>query len=417
MNKILYENLAIEWILAIKEKIKKESFLRYWPDFTPFPFAFYDDHQVYLCNHPSPPEGFRNVGEFFQGPRDSRFFGNTSIMLEGVPTAIVDLTLLTPDNEIAQLFSLIVHEMYHSYQHSVGYQRGSNEFLYLRYPQTKENIALRLMERKALLSALFTQEKTEKLAFVDQFFAYRESRRKRIGDYLTYELGQESVEGLATYVESKAYREGTGLPEPFLLGHFCKNLYEPQGTLFDLRKSCYSSGLAISYLLDDFIPDWKREYMASSSFLYDYFLGKMERKISVDDPPVDPETERKASFLFQKETDKRDGEFAKFYSSKGYLITIEGSLKIQGFDPMNLLPKGNQLLHKRFLKVLINGDTFVFNQSCVTQMTGEGLDCNKLQFFTPQLPEMLGETIQIGTFPPMKGTWSQEGREITIKLS
>lgn len=417
MGKSSSKETAFRLIRSLQKRISENHFSTYWPDFSPYPFACFDETSVYLCNHPHPPKNFTEEEGIFIGPRDHRFYGNTSIELEEVPTAIFDLAFIPEDIEYAKLYSLMVHEMYHSYQNAVGYQRGSNELLYIKYPQTENHIAIRLLERRTLLKAIFSETPEDKQFLVNQFFSLREERRKRIGKYVDFELGLESVEGLAVYVESKAYADDTGYPEKFIRSLFCKDLIEPKGTVYDLRRSCYSSGLAIAYLLDDLFPGWKKDYMASKDFLYDDFLNKWKGNFNRNFPSIDQDTEWLASQVLKKEFEKRDEEFKQFYKSDGYLISIKGHFHIYRFDPMNLLPKENQLLHKHFLQCKINDETFVLNEKCITTLTGETLECSELQFFSNNYPKQHGNQIEINGFGIVEGVLRKMENTYEIILS
>lgn len=371
---------------SIRERMREERFQSIWPDFKPYPFAFFDRENVYLCGHPNPPGHFAEKGGVHVGPWDPRFVANTFIELEREPTAILDLSTVRPDMEPARLFAMIVHEMFHAYQKSMDYRRWSNEWLYMVYPQLKENIAHRIAERRALLRALLEKNSDEKRNRAAEFIGHREYRRALIKECLDYELGHESYEGLAFYVESKAFEQESGKGKEAVLEIFFEDFEEQSGTLYHLRRSCYAAGMAIARLLDDLFPGWQGEFLETSGYLYDFFAEKIGRTEPISD--TDPEAEKQAARLLEQELTERDREFDQFYSQDGYLVQIKGNLTIAGFDPMNLLPKGELLLHKRMLKFSSNNKEYFLEQPVVTIMNGGNLSCRELQFFSRGKPEI-----------------------------
>src|SRR5690606_15353660 len=129
------------------------------------------------------------------------------------------------------------------------------------------------------------------------------------------------------------------------------------------------------------------------------------------------DTEWLASQVLKKEFEKRDEEFKQFYKSDGYLISIKGHFHIYRFDPMNLLPKENQLLHKHFLQCKINDETFVLNEKCITTLTGETLECSELQFFSNNYPKQHGNQIEINGFGIVEGVLRKMENTYEILLS
>ncbi|WP_062349939.1 hypothetical protein [Bacillus kwashiorkori] len=421
-------------IKLLASRLSDELFQTYWPDFKPFPFAFFTREKVYLKNHPEPPTEFECKNGIFVGKWSEQFNGNTAITLNGYPTAIWDVSTISPDMTFEKLYSLIVHEMYHAFQTKINYNRSAKESLYFHYPQSIENITYRILERKALHHALFAEDIVTKQNYANVFFYFREQRHSIILDYLNYELGQESYEGLAQYVEAKALMSESSKPPLSHLSELSNELVRPTDTLYELRKSCYSSGMAIAFLLDSISPNWQEEYIQTEDYLYTFLRKKIKKKTTFEQSKQniteyginsiivhphkkqDEQTIASAKLIFEKTKKKQLYDFQQFYHNEGYLIKIVGNINITGFDPMNLLPKEQQLLHKRMLIFTINKQRYFLMQPILTTLTGNDLQCKEMYYYSKTKPIENGKNIKLEELGEITGKLIQKGKQATIIL-
>ena len=175
----------------------------------------------------------------------------------------------------------------------VGDKRFANELLLCQYPFESKNIGLRIKEREWLVKAVFAETALVRREYTARFVSLREERRSLIGDYLTYELGLESIEGTATYVEFQAFMEETQLPKDYLAAKYGYRLAGEIDRLEDFRPSCYPSGMFICLLLDSLDPNWHHEYTLSSLYLYDFLVQRTmadRRDMKVDNRSARAET-------------------------------------------------------------------------------------------------------------------------------
>ena len=100
-----------------------------------------------------------------------------------------------------KLASLIVHEMFHSFQLRTGEKRFPDEILGMDYPFTAENMGLRMMEREYLLAASTEGNLEKKKENLSHFYSLRRVREKLLGEHLDYEKALVCIEGAAVYVE------------------------------------------------------------------------------------------------------------------------------------------------------------------------------------------------------------------------
>jgi hypothetical protein len=121
----------------------------YWPGFELVAYAIYDKSKVYLFNHPkfsNNPSCTYHILKW-----DTEFTADTIIMYEEYPTAIVNMDHY---KEYEDLFSMIVHELFHGYQYIKDEKRFPDEMMGITYPLSKENVELRNQERANLYCAM-----------------------------------------------------------------------------------------------------------------------------------------------------------------------------------------------------------------------------------------------------------------------
>jgi hypothetical protein len=143
-------------------------------------------------------------------------------------------------------------------------------------------------EADLLARALQAESNTEAADLVRQFLQVRENRRNTTHldqALVDYERWLEWEEGMAKYVEVKAYRLASQTPDyvplpgmaddPYFKGYKKFNsrwsqelvqLRNPSGS-FETR--FYNTGMAESFLLDRLDPDWKNSVMQTGVFLED----------------------------------------------------------------------------------------------------------------------------------------------------
>lgn len=367
----------------------------YWKDFKSVAFALYDQEKVYLYNHPKFPYEGR---EYHILKWNEQFNGaNTLIIYEEYPTAIINLNLY---KEMVSIYSIVVHELFHGFQYLKGEERFPDEILSFTYPLVKENVELRNRERRCLHSAVASSDKKEKLNFIKDFICLREKRRRYINKFMDYETTIETVEGPAFYVELHAYSHISPNQNGSILQKYGEDLLDSKEAAFNLRKSCYSSGLYICLLLDELYPDWKESFFEADKLLYDFLKDIVEW-----------ETGETGSVKISEETktiintirENKQETFRQFENMVGCHIFITGDIVFKGFDPMNIVAAENQLFHKNFISVLISGKEYHINQPVVTHYRKKYNNINKLHLVLDEEPVYNNGIICIGGLGEIEG--------------
>lgn len=398
------EEKIIETLKRINKIIEDEGIRKkYWFDYPKLPVALYNDEKVFLVGYPGKPAGFEESDGILIGKKDERFYGNTAIDLGGQPVAIWDLTTISPTVSFERFLSLIFHEGFHGYQKSVGEKRWANDLQVLDYPFTPMNLAVRFLERRELLRATFADEKREFEERLSSFIAIREFRRKLIGDALNYELAQESVEGVAVYVETKAYSDFGSIPLKYAIAYQANGMSEFPASLSSFRLSCYAPGMCLAFLLDRLQAVWQKDYIESGEYIYD-FLKKLSglsfNNFSEDSVPS--EVLENAGYILDKHRKYIDEEFRNFENSTGYRITLKGIFPLMGMDPMNILWKENYIINKYFFATQFKGIPVFLKQKSMVKRIEKSFTFSEVVFYLPEKPVQNGDKVEIpgiGVFP------------------
>ncbi|HDR8183920.1 TPA: peptide ABC transporter permease [Bacillus thuringiensis] len=336
----------------IKQDINMDLLYELWPGFMGAAFALYNDEHVYVFHHPLFLKDEYTVLKW-----DEQFKGDTCILFKDYPTAIVNMNRY---KDYESLLAIVVHELYHCYQYLNKERRFPNESLGFQYPITEENIELRNRERICLYDAVHCNSQAERNNYIKQFIELREQRARFIKEeFITYECMVESIEGPAWYVEMNAYIAVCKNDESKTLRKYSGLILDAYEANYNIRKSCYSSGMLLCLLLDAILPEWKTSFFNSDKSLYAFLKQNINVDLSFNNEiAISKETKQ----IFHFVQNEKNKDFNHFYEWKGYHLYIIGNIKLNSFNPMNVNLNGNKALHKTFLSVSIRNKTYMINQ-------------------------------------------------------
>lgn len=348
----------VERISTLEKYLKAFDLHDYWVGFKTIPFAIFNDKIVYLFNHPNYTD--HTPKSYVVLDKTDDFNGCTLILFEKIPTAIIDISYYDTDE---LLYSILVHELFHGSQYLNEESRFANELVGATYTNHPENIEIRNQERIALWNALNIQEIYEKEYYTQQFVSFRKSRQEKFPEYVAYENFLETIEGPAFYVEYQAYQYV--MPDD-IRSDFIHKLHDIEASTLNIRQSCYSSGLACCLLLDIFEPNWKKVFFCTSKPLFEILLQYVS---TIPVPSI--EISEKA-FQLSKEMDiRKQKEIENFTKKNVSKIIAIGSIKVVGFDPMNMVVMNELTFHKTFVKLQVNNDVMTINQPIVIKKVDE----------------------------------------------
>ena len=83
---------------------------------------------------------------------------------------------MTLYSSFEDIYSLLVHELFHGYQYLYGESRFPDELVGISYPIDAQNIQLRIRERQVLCETVFVKDVRSQQQFINEFVALRDTR-------------------------------------------------------------------------------------------------------------------------------------------------------------------------------------------------------------------------------------------------
>ena len=345
-----------------------------WPGYDPLtvPLAVFDGKNTVLFRHPSPPEGFTDVGGLwiFEG-RYPDVTANSSALIGDVNTATVMLESLSRNNSREARAALVAHEGFHVFQGTTGRNWGANEANLFTYPvDNAQLLTLRRLETEALKRSFEARETEATRAWALCALDLRNKRFALLDPASRdYERGMETMEGTANYIQCQV----EGKEQPYL----------PEGGFDaeDVRNRAYKTGTSWAFLLDRFSPAWREKFGSDDSLFLEAMLAEA---LSDNTQPCKPGAFTDSEIAAIEETAQLDVKAVlkrritrreEFESIPGWRIVIEADksspLWPQGFDPLNVNLVDGGVLHSRFVRLgNESGRLEVMGMSALTEEIG-----------------------------------------------
>lgn len=309
--------------------LNKLDFDSLWKGFHLYPFALYDNKNVYLSDN-------RQI------PYDNRFIANTTIEFEREHIAIWNVNDYAGDAE--EVASELVHEMFHAYQMDNGEKRFPQDLEILNYPLNIESFEYKYVENVILAEAYQQKDIITKRELISRFICIRYKREDLIGKMIELEYLTETAEGMAEYVGCMALKKINIEKYKKRMQEYIRVLSEKDSMLFDIRRISYYSGAIFLSVLKDVEIDF---YHALDKEVKPVFRLVSENfpKISNVEIKLDETIGRMANEYLKE----RDKQFQKFFEKE--ITKIETKGFIRGYDPMNMIKKENMILCTHFVMV------------------------------------------------------------------
>lgn len=317
----------------IELELDKIRFDKLWLGFSKMEFAIYNNNSVFLKDK--------------EIPYDNRFLGNTSIDYEGRNLAICYIE--DPEKEnIQELTSLIIHEMFHAYQIFKGESRFTNDLVGLNYPRDLKNYEIKYKENKLIVEALNSKDRDTKLKILKEIIDLRMSRILRYGNIIEYELGIETIEGSAEYCGTKGLRHISEVLYEERIMKYKDILLKDILLIFDIRRISYYSGTLMLILLEQLDIEFVQEINNKNEIIFLEVAEKFNNK-TIDLDTIE-EIEVEKSFLDYVNRIKI--KFEDFFN--GNTKKYDGDFTICGYDPMNMVKEDNKIYCSHFIMLFDN---------------------------------------------------------------
>ncbi len=132
-------------------RLRRLDFAELWPGFRRYPCALYDREGVCLEGENLPPE--------------KDWFANTAVCFRGKWTAIWNVEVDPPGEDMDLFTANLVHEMFHCYQYEMGESRWPDEREMLLYPMEEGNLRARRQELRLLARGAAEEDRAAFEAF------------------------------------------------------------------------------------------------------------------------------------------------------------------------------------------------------------------------------------------------------------
>lgn len=316
----------------VEKNIQKLDFSLLHPGFHKYRFALYTQEQVCLD------------GELL--PYDERFLANTAICLDGEYIAIWDMGYGEESALDTELLTYqIVHEMFHCFQYESGETRFPNDLKLLNAPADFGYYTGKYLENQ-YLAECFSQEPENGASAIPeallQFFALRNSRFSRYGEYMQEELKAETAEGVAEFVGLKALKFINAAKYHAIIKDYLGKLRNDLPLLFDTRRLSYYTGTLFCLAIERFQPPLKNEFGELPVFRQ----NPLRTALPEPSPLCHSQNCEAIRIEFRKLTEKQDRIVSEHRKNNPY---TDCPAVICGYDPMNMFRSGNLLYCSHFL--------------------------------------------------------------------
>lgn len=321
----------------LQAKIERINFSQLWPGFHSYHFALFDEESVMLDGK--------------MRSKTEEFLANTAIHVEDQTLATWKVDADSPQ-DLDVLASLLVHEMFHCYQMEHQETRYPNDLILLRYPDLLDNYERKMCENRLLLQAF---EKKDQALFLE-FVRIRQSRFSLIGEILHQETKSETIEGSAEFVGLQALQQLSFKKYEERIQEFSRKLLDP-GLLFDIRRISYVSGVFLLLNLQEFNIAVDKS-LSHPLAIFDQLPHQKEEIF-----PKKPKGDLKSAF--EKHSQKKLDTFAKYQA----ILTTKhlGSYTICGYDPMNMIRIGDDILATHLIFLDSQGETLKLMEPVILQ--------------------------------------------------
>ena len=114
--------------------------------------------------------------------------------------------------------------------------------------------------------------------------------------------------------------------------------------------------------------------------------------------------------------EKKWKAFEEFNKQEGIHVYIEGEITAVSFDPMNIIPLEDRLLHMSFIKVRMNNEDFLIQQPVITHVDDGIHYINKLHLIVDYIPIENIDSLIIDGVGVIKGRYKKQGNMLHVLI-
>lgn len=165
--------------------------------------------------------------------------------------------------------------------------------------------------------------------------------------------------------------------------------------------------------MDQIAPNWKESFFQSEKSLFDILKVNIHKQSNfiLEHISVSEETNNIVTYVLQN----KEKQFQDYEHQTGYHIWIEGEIRANGFDPMNIITLKDRQLHQNFLKVLLGDQEYLIQKPVIAISDQDFTKITQLLFITNKQPIQTKDSLIIDGFGKIKGNYKKS--ENTFYLS
>lgn len=311
----------------INKLLEKVDFESIWHGFHKYPFALYNNEQICLKD--------RMI------PYDEQFCGNTSIKYGNEYMAIWNVDDIN-GNDAEELASDMVHEMFHAFQMEKGENRFPDDLFALSYPADIKNYELKHLENIKLAEAFEKDNADDKLLLISQFASIRKKREKIIGKFIQCECRTETAEGMAEYCGTMALKQLNSGKYNNRIKDYLGQIKKCDAVFFDSRRISYYVGALLLVMLNDVGISFYHNIGTAEKTVFEMVSEKIKLNNDAEFDSVYPVKNAMDECIKCKKA-----KFKKFFALNPSKHEVD--CVISGYDPMNMIKIGNQILCSHFI--------------------------------------------------------------------
>lgn len=239
--------------------------------------------------------------------------------------------------------------MFHCYQYENNENRFPDDLKGLNYPKDEYIFQSKYFESELLIDILNTKELNYSIELFNKFLYLRCERLKKYPSII-YEYKIETVEGMAEYIGLKALEILNIEKYKSKVKEYKDIVLDLDKYFFDIRRYSYFSGTLILLAIEKLKIEINKK--VNNKIIMDE-LFEINLNNSEEFKNIEIVYDKKINNIFNKYIEDINN---KINIAKKELINGKsGRYTITGYDPMNMIKIGNEILHKHFV-ILKDGD-------------------------------------------------------------
>lgn len=305
-------------------QLDRIAFAQLFAGFHRYPFALYNDREVCLAGR--------------MMPWCDAFRGNTAIRWEKQWIAIWNLGL-DPMEDVRELASMLVHEMFHCHQYTSGETHFPADLALLCVPEEDAYLLAKYREN-CLLADAWENRDPEALR---QFARIRQGRLARNEALVREEWNAETIEGGAEFVGLRALRVLDGERFAEKTRAYAALLRTENHLQLDIRRMAYYTGALFLLCQEQFGYTIHHNWTGSQT-MYEQNCPALDETTAAEEMPL-PSCE-KLLVCRQAIMQQQDEQLAAFLAQA---VRTQWNGWICGYDPMNMFRRGDFALCGHFV--------------------------------------------------------------------